>query len=311
MQKIHELKELVGSNKECYREYLLLTEANHFNVVSKSEICEHTRPLHRNDFYKISLVKGKGLLQAGDEYIEIGGHALIFFNPTVPYFWHYLSEEIPSFGCYFDNHFQTKLLNTNYFQQSPLFNSLISPVCELDDKHANEMRFIFENMSQEIKSDYHHKYDTLATYLQLLIQKSFQMLHATERTSANKSAATRIVSGFLNLLERQFPLDAIENTLLLKTPKDFARELAVHVNHLNHSVKELTGKQTSGIISTRMITEAKALLKHSHADVAEIAYMLGFEHPSNFITFFKRHQKETPRIFRNNEHIAFASLENI
>jgi len=308
MQKIHELKELLKSDKECYKEYLLLTEANHFNVLNQTEICEQTRPLHRNDFYKFSLVKGKGLLQVGDQYIEIDGNVLIFFNPTVPYFWHSLREETPSYACYFDNHFQTKLLNQNYFQQSPLFNPSISPVCELDEEQAKGIRSIFESMSLEIKSDYHHKYDTLATYLQLLIQKGFQLYHSNERTSANKSAATRIVSGFLNLLERQFPVDAINNALLLKTPGDFARELAVHVNHLNHSVKELTGKQTSDIISTRIITEAKALLKHSHADVAEIAYMLGFEYPSNFITFFKRHEKETPGAFRNNEHIVFASM---
>lgn len=311
MQKIHEVKELVISNKECYAEYLLLTEANHFKVVIQPEICEQTRPLHRNDFYKISLVKGKGLLQMGIEYIEIDGDVLIFFNPKVPYYWHHLSEETPSYSCFFDNQFQTKLMSTNYFQQSPLFNSQMSSICELEDKQAIEIQYIFENMCQEIKSDYHHKYDTLATYLQLLIQKSFQILHSSHKTSSNKSAATRIVSGFLNLLERQFPVDTIENALLLKTPKDFALELAVHVNHLNHSVKELTGKQTSEIISTRMITDAKALLKHSHADVAEIAYMLGFDYPSNFITFFKRHEKETPKTFRNTEHVALASLENI
>jgi AraC-like DNA-binding protein len=311
MQEIHKLKELVVSNKECYAEYLLLTEANHFNVLHQPEICEHTRPLHRNDFYKISLVNGKGLLQVGDDHVQIDGNVLIFFNPTVPYYWHYLSEETPSYGCYFDNHFQTKLMNTNYFQQSPLFNSQMNAVCELNDKQANDIQYIFENMCKEVKSDYHHKYDTLATYLQLLMQKSFQLLHASEKTSSNKSAATRIVSGFLNLLERQFPVDSMNNALLLKTPKDFATELAVHVNHLNHSVKEITGKQTSEIISTRMITEAKALLKHSHADIAEIAYILGFEYPSNFITFFKRHEKETPRTFRNNHHVAFAGLEII
>lgn len=34
MQKIQQLKELVLSNKECYRAYLLLTEANRFEIVS-------------------------------------------------------------------------------------------------------------------------------------------------------------------------------------------------------------------------------------------------------------------------------------
>lgn len=299
MQKIHELKDLMSVNKACYKEYQLLKEANHFNVFNQSEICEHIRFLHRSDFYKISLITGKGVLQIKDELIEINGTVLIFFNPTVPYFWQSLSEDLPSRYCYFDNHFQTKLLNQIYFQQSPLFNPNACPVFELNEEQAGEIRFVFESMSREIASDYHSKYDILATYLQLLLQKAFQILNTSERTSANKSASIRIMSNFLNLLEKQFPIDSVEHPLRLKTANDYARELSIHVNHLNHAVKEQTGKKTSEMIASRVITEAKALLIHTNADVTEIAYMLGFEYPSNFITFFKRHTKETPKLFRS------------
>ena len=305
MQKIHNLKELVVTNKACYDEYLLLKEANHFNVIHQSEICEHTRPMHRNDFYKISLIEGIGVLQINDEYLQINGSVLIFYNPTMPYYWHSLTEVKPSYSCFFDSHFQSKLLNVNYFKESSLFKPYANPVCVLDENQAMQIRTIFETMCAELQSDYHHKYDTLATYLELVIQKGYQYFNATKRTSANSSAATRIVSNFLNLLERQFPIDVAENKVLLKTPKDFAAELSVHVNHLNHSVKELLGSRTSELIAARLIAEAKALLKHSHADVAEIAYMLGFEYPSNFNTFFKKHTKGTPNAFRNNKQSNF------
>jgi len=305
MQKIQSLKELLLTNKACYEEYLLLTEANHFNIVHQSEICEHTRPMHRNDFYKISLVEGNGILQINGKNLQIDGSVLIFYNPTVPYYWHALSETKPSYSCFFDSHFQSKILNVNYFKESPLFISYVNPMCVLNEKQAVQLRAIFETMREELQSDYHHKYDTLATYLELIIQKGYQYFNATKRTSANTSAATRIVSNFLNLLEQQFPVDVAENKVLLKTPKDFAAELSVHVNHLNLSVKEMIGKKTSEIIAARLISEAKALLKHSHADVAEIAYMLGFEYPSNFNAFFKRHTRETPNTFRNSKPLKF------
>jgi len=305
MQKIHSIKELVVTDKACYNEYLLLTEANHFNIIHQSEICDQTRPLHRNDFYKISLIEGTGVLQINDEYIQIDGSVLIFYSPTVPYYWQSLSEVKPSYSCFFDSYFQSKLLNISYFKESPLFKPYANPICVLDEKQAVQMRSLFETMHDEIQSDYHHKYDTLATYLELVIQKGYQYFNTAKRTSANTSAATRIVSSFLNLLERQFPIDVAENKVLLKTPKDFAAELSVHVNHLNHSVKEMVGNKTSEIIAARLISEAKALLKHSHADVAEIAYMLGFEYPSNFNTFFKRHTKETPNSFRNSKRPNF------
>lgn len=228
MQQIHELKELLAANPECYEEYLLLSQVHHFNVFNRSEICERTQPMHRSDFYKISLVTGTGILQIKDEFIEISGTVLIFFNPTVPYFWQALSEERPSYYCYFDNHFQSKLLNKDYFQKSALFAPNTSPVFILNHEQADDVRFVFERMCQEIKSDYHYRYDTIGTYLQLLLQKAYQFQSASEKTSANKPAAIRLISNFLNLLEKQFPIDSLEHALALKTPTDFAHELSIH-----------------------------------------------------------------------------------
>jgi len=300
MQEIYELKNLLAGNPECYEEYLLLSQVHHFNVFNRSEICERTQPMHRSDFYKISLIKGHGILQVRDEQIEINGNVLIFFNPTVPYFWKVLSEDIPSYYCYFDNHFQTKLLNKDYFQKSALFTSSMNPVFILTDEETKEIRCIFESMYLEIKSDYHYRYDIIATYLQLLLQKAYKFQNISEKASGNKPAAIRLTSKFLNLLENQFPIDSIEHSLKLKTPNDFANELSIHVNHLNYVIKEVTSKKTSEIIASRVLTEAKALLNHSNFDISEIAYLLGFEYPSNFITFFKRHTKETPKSFRKN-----------
>jgi len=73
----------------------------------------------------------------------------------------------------------------------------------------------------------------------------------------------------------------------------------VHVNHLNRAVKETTGKNTSELIAGRVVNEAKALLKHTDNTVAEVAYSLGFEHPSNFIIFFKKQTGLTPKALRD------------
>jgi AraC-like DNA-binding protein len=94
-------------------------------------------------------------------------------------------------------------------------------------------------------------------------------------------------------------VDSTEQALKLKSPHDFADRLSVHVNHLNRSVKEVTGKSTTEIISARIANEAQALLQHTDNTVAEIAYSLGFEHPSNFNSFFKKQTRQTPRMLRN------------
>ena len=114
----------------------------------------------------------------------------------------------------------------------------------------------------------------------------------------HKNASARITTLFFELLERQFPIDNPEQTLQLKTPQDFARNLSVHVNHLNRSVKEITGKPTSAHISERVVHEARALLQHTDWSIASIAYGLGFEYPTYFNNYFKRMTGITPRAVR-------------
>jgi len=75
-------------------------------------------------------------------------------------------------------------------------------------------------------------------------------------------------------------------------------QLAIHTNHLNRTLKEATGKTTTGHIAERIIIEAKALLLHSNWDVAQISYSLGFGHTSNFNIFFRKQTGQTPHRFR-------------
>lgn len=129
-------------------------------------------------------------------------------------------------------------------------------------------------MIGEQDTDYAYKDDLIRNYINLIIHEALKM-QPSENSSNHKNAASRITSVFLELLERQFPIENTENSLQLKTAQDFANRLAVHVNHLNRSVKEVTGKSTTTHISERIISEAKALLQHTDWSIAEIAYALG------------------------------------
>jgi AraC-like DNA-binding protein len=99
---------------------------------------------------------------------------------------------------------------------------------------------------------------------------------------------------FLDLLERQFPIESINKPLSLKTPSDFAAHLFVHVNHLNRVMKEVTGKSTSFHISERVYNESKKLLYNTDWTINEIAASLGFEYQNHFNVFFKKVAGKTP-----------------
>lgn len=84
----------------------------------------------------------------------------------------------------------------------------------------------------------------------------------------------------------------------LRSASDFARQLNIHVNHLNKAVKDTMQKTTSQLIAERVLQESKILLKHSNWNVGEIAYALGFTEVTHFNNFFKKHVEESPTKYR-------------
>jgi len=101
------------------------------------------------------------------------------------------------------------------------------------------------------------------------------------------------------LLERQFPIESPTQRFTLRSARDFAEQLSVHVNHLNRAIRLTTGKTTTDHIFDRLISEAKTLLKHTNWNISEIGYSLGFEEPAHFNHFFKKQTSMTPSSFRN------------
>jgi AraC-like DNA-binding protein len=184
-------------------------------------------------------------------------------------------------------------------QQSPLFKVGGTPIFHLSEEQATYARSIFQKILAEQSTDYLYKGDLIRTYLQLLIHEALRM-QPTESFVQHKNASSRLTALFQELLERQFPVETPNQTMALKTAKDYADQLGVHINHLNRAVKEVTGKPTSVHLAERLIGEAKALLHHTSWSTAEIAYSLGFEYPTYFNIFFKKHTGTTPLTFRRD-----------
>jgi AraC family transcriptional activator of pobA len=160
------------------------------------------------------------------------------------------------------------------------------------------MEAIFRKMDAELSSDYAFKYDLLRNYVMELIHTG-QKLKPIQSAASTINAASRISSLFIELLERQFPIESEVQVLQLKAPTDFAKALGVHINHLNKVLKETTGRSTTEIISGRIAEEAKILLKQTQWSVSEIAFALGFDEVAHFSNFFKKHTTVSPLKYRN------------
>jgi AraC-like DNA-binding protein len=80
----------------------------------------------------------------------------------------------------------------------------------------------------------------------------------------------------------------------------YAQTLEITPNHLNKSVKSVTGKTAIAFLNEMRLAEAKSRLKHTELSIGEIAYQLGFEDQSYFSRFFKKATGKSPVDFRKN-----------
>jgi AraC family transcriptional activator of pobA len=274
----------------------LQNEIGHFNVF-RLEDCIST-PVHysRKDFYKVTLIRGSNRYHYADKSIELDGPTLIFFNPQVPYTWEPLSGDTSGFFCIFTRSFFTEKI-LGGLSELPMYQVGGKPAYNLNETQDQQVSIIFQKMLDEIKSEYAYKYDLLRNYVTELTHLALKS-RPSESLFQHPDAKSRITAVFTELLERQFPIESQAQRFTMRSAKDYADQLAVHVNHLNRAIKETTGKTTTDLIAERLLGEAKILLKHTNWNVSEIGYCLGFEEPSHFNNFFKKQTQFTPTSFR-------------
>lgn len=251
---------------------------------------------NRKDFYKISLNTGSYVFHYADRSFDTQETILFFGNPRIPYSCEVISQT-DGYACLFTEDFLQLSERSESLLQSPLFKLGGTPILQLNPAQKASIATIYQKMMIEQDSDYAYKDELIRNYIGQIIHEALKM-QPSENNPEHKNAAVRITAVFLELLERQFPLEDPNRPLELKTAKDFANQLAVHVNHLNSSVKEVTGKPTTAHIADRIISEAKALLQHTDWNIADIAYALGFAYPTYFNNFFKKKTGHIPKSIR-------------
>lgn len=277
-------------------------EIGHFNIFDIKELLDRLQgksimPYDRRAYYKISLIKGKNKAEYADKVIEIEKQGLLFATPKIPY--NYVPQDSDQSGqfCVFTSEFLSKSKSGIDLDELPIFASDGYPIFQLSDEEIVEVELIFNKIQKEINSDYIYKYDLIRNYVAELIHFG-QKLQPITALYSKHNAAARVSTLFAELLERQFPIESPNQRLELRTAKDFADRLAVHVNHLNKVLKENTGKTTTELISSRLTNEAKILLKQTDWNISEIAFSLGFEELAHFSNFFKKQTTLTPLAFR-------------
>lgn len=275
-------------------------EEGHFNVFKIETINEdnpETIAYGHKDYFKICVVSGRSNIHYADKSFEIKEHGLLFAHPLIPYNWEPLDKKQNGYTSIFTESFFEDQGNLKKY---PFFQPGGYPVYELNEAEFLTLTDIFRQIEKEKNSDFEYKNDVICNLIFQLIHSALKMRPATNVVIEKNNAPGRITALFMNLLESQFPIKNTIDGITLRSASEFASQMAVHVNHLNKSVKEITQKTTSELIAERLLKEAKIMLKHSSWAISEIAYTLGFEDPAHFSTFFRKQLNLSPSQYRNS-----------
>jgi AraC-like DNA-binding protein len=273
---------------------------SNFSVHSRSQNpCREYISASRRDYYKISLMtKGGGIMTLGQRSYVIKAPVMVFINPLEPKIWQPEGEQ-DGYYCIFTEHlFDMQRYQRDELLHYPLFQTGANPVLTLTEQQADYMVEIFQRLQKENNDCNAYRYEAINIYLQLLLLESKRIGVKDIAPQRALTTAQLLAERFTDTLEKQFPITSELEQLHLRTAGDFAQTLNVHPNHLNATVKRVTGRTTSEHIRQRVLLEARLLLMHTDWPIAVIAHCLGFEEPASFSHFFKSQTGHTPHTFR-------------
>lgn len=174
----------------------------------------------RRDFYKICMITGRTMVYFADKSVELDDTFLFFANPHIPYSSEVLCEAQTGFACLFTEEFLKTNDRSESLLNSPLFKLGGTPIFNLDKGQKEFLSMIYAKMLKEQNGDYIYKDDLVRNYINLIIHEALK-LEPADQLVTYRTASSRITSLFLELMERQFPIEIVERPLVLKAPQDY------------------------------------------------------------------------------------------
>lgn len=168
--------------------------------------------------------------------------------------------------------------------------------------HLSESeRGIFLDCLAKIQEESRHPVDNhssslLSAGIQLLLEymDRFYDRQFITRHKAN----CEIVTQFERRLREYYETPGMKDNI--PSVGEFAAMANLSPKYFSELVKRETGTGPKTLIMRQMVNVAKHRLAASEADVAEIAYDLGFQHPAHFSRMFKRMEGMSPSEYRNS-----------
>lgn len=173
--------------------------------------------------------------------------------------------------------------------------------------------FIFEKAVLQLDKK---AFDLMYSYLRIIIKaKNISNNIVTQEQAA--LTFTQLILGLGNLIKngksvnqqynrnqeivKELVRTVVMNYHTERNVSFYADKMHLSPQHLSTTIKKITGKTLTDIISSFIINDAKAKLRSTEMTIQEIAYSLNFPDISFFGKYFKRYTGMSPKQYRNTE----------
>jgi AraC family transcriptional regulator, transcriptional activator of pobA len=269
-----------------------------FEIIGIAELYKNftnvlTSP-HRAGFYHILwFQKGSPTHLVDFNPVKIKPNTLLFLNKDTVHHFDRKGNFDGKAILFTDSFFCKTEADTKFLRSSILFNDLFS-ISQLQPQNSSPL---FSDLLHQMETELINAKDNSQSDI-LQNQLHNFLLHADrERRKRNfnelkKGVDLDYVMLFKDLLENQFCKQ--------KLVGNYAAQLRVTEKRLNMATSKILDKSPKQMIDERIVLEAKRLLAHTHESVKEIGFALGFDEPTNFIKYFRKHHHSTPVEFRES-----------
>lgn len=285
--------------KESIQKYRFKDSLNlEFEILDLSERLLASQKMmtvpHRAQFYHLLWIEqGKGTHFVDFNPIPLTDNMLIFIphNSVNKYDVEgvYKGKAILFTDAFFCKHTR----DLHYLQSSILFSDLYDIATLKLSKDVQDLLLSFEVLEREfLREPDSAQYQLLHNSLYSLLLQAEREMRKQGFEELRSSANLDYLVLFKDLLEKNFAE--------FKSVHKYASELSISDKQLHKATTSLLDKTPKQIIDERVLLEAKRLLVHSNEAIKEIAYELGYDEPTNFIKYFRKHTGCTPSEFREH-----------
>lgn len=263
-----------------------------FSIREVQKLLNHQdliQDLHRHDFYFIMAIeKGSGSHTIDFKHFDLCHRCVFLMRPGQV---HQLAIRAESTGFLMQ-------FKTDFYPHDNLSGELLRSLsrqtfCQLSEESFRKIAILLSHLNQEYQERKEKFEEVLRANLTIFfIELLRNKTGLNDSSGMGKPYQQARLDEFLTLVESQ-----------LVQHKDvvfYTDQLNLSTFQLNAITKKLLGKTASELIDDQVILESKRHLLATTDQVNQIAYKLGYDDPSYFIRFFKKHTGLSPEVFRQN-----------